>query len=190
MYNYYWARTSKNHLGLLNIRQGLDAAASYGICTKVLYDVQLNREGAATRPNRSARREAEKRKIAFDTVISSWAYEHFNNRNRINEWRNAIQQGAPVIMGFDLTNTYQNIPNTNNTHALPVNDAAFDGHAVTVVGYDDSHDCGSLGAGAFFVRDSRGTGFADRGYWWLPYELVETHLVVDSWTVLRLSEPN
>lgn len=65
MYNYYWARTSKNHLGLLNIRQGFDVAASYGICTKVLYDVQLNREGAATRPNRSARREAEKRKIAF-----------------------------------------------------------------------------------------------------------------------------
>lgn len=28
MYNYYWARTSRRSLGVLDIRQGLDAAAS------------------------------------------------------------------------------------------------------------------------------------------------------------------
>lgn len=157
MYNYYWARTSRRSLGVLDIRQGLDAAASYGICIKAFHDVQLDREGATTKPNQAAYKEAMKRRIAFDPAISSWSYEHFTNSNRIIGWRNAIQQGAPVIIGFDLTDAYKNIPYNGNTHILPVNDVAFDGHAVTVMGYDDGYDNGSLGSGAFFVRDSRGS---------------------------------
>lgn len=190
MYNYYRARLNPSSLGVLEIRQGLAAAASYGICIKKLHDVRLDRIGAITRPSPKADDEAKTRMIAFDPVVLTWAYEHFENNNRIDGWRNAIKQGAPVIMGFDLTRAYHNIPNTGNIHTRPENDVGTDGHAVTVMGYDDNHDNASFGCGAFFIRDSRGDGFADKGYWWLPYDLVETHLVVESWTVLRLTQNN
>lgn len=188
MYNYYRARQNPGSLGVLEIRQGLAAAASYGICIKTLHDVSLDRAGAITRPIPKADEEAKTRMIAFDSVVLTWAYERFENNNRIDGWRNAIRHGAPVIMGFDLTSAYKNIPHTENTHTRPENDVGTDGHAVTVMGYDNDHDNGSLGRGAFFIRDSRGDGFADKGYWWLPYDLVETHLIVDSWTVLSLTE--
>lgn len=190
MYNYYCARTYNDRLSALDIREGLDAAASYGICTKNLHNATIDRAGATVKPSQAADNDALRRRIAYDPASSSWAYEHFQNNNRVDDWRNSIQQGSPVIMGFELTDAYNNIPKTNNTHGLPVNSVSFDGHAVTIMGYDNEHDNGQIGAGAFFVRDSRGSGFADSGYWWLPYELVETHLVVDSWTVLSLTETN
>lgn len=190
MYNYYWARANRNRLSTLDIRQSLDAAGSYGICSKILHDMQLDRGGATIKPSQAADSEAITRRISFNPVISNWAYEHFENNNRIAGWRNAIQQKYPVIIGLYLTDAYENIPKTNYTHILPMNGPASDGHAVTVMGYDDVHDNGALDSGAFFVRDSRGDGFADKGYWWLPYVLVETHLIVDSWTVLGLTETN
>jgi hypothetical protein len=190
MFNYFWARTNQNSLSSLDIRQSLNAAGTYGICVRSLHDVPLDRVGASTKPSQAAEQEAIMRRIAFDPAISNWAYEHFDNRDRVSGWRNAIQYGAPVIMGFEVTSAYKNISNTGDTHFLPINDVASDGHAVTVMGYDDNHDNGSLGQGAFNIRDSRGIGFADKGYWWMPYQLVETHLVVDSWAVIKLNETN
>ena len=190
MYNFYWARSSQSTLSSLDIRQGLNAAATYGICVKALHDVSLDRAGAIIKPSYAADVDAMKRRIAFDPAIQNWEYEHFEIANRVACWRNAIQQGAPVIMGFDVTSAYKNIINTNNTHTVPVNDVASDKHAVTVMGYNDGHQNGSIADGAFLIRDSRGAGFADKGYWWLPYELVETHLVADSWTVIKLNENN
>lgn len=186
MYNYYWARTSPNNLGKLDIRQGLDAAAEYGICAANLHHVPLNKDGAMVRPSQIAINDGNKRKIAFNPVISSWEYQHFNNTNRVNSWKNAIQSGMPIIMGFFITEAYENIPFAQNIHSKPIG-LSTDGHAVTVMGYDDMHENNMPELGAFYIRDSRGNGFADQGYWWLPYSLVDTHLVVDSWTVLRLS---
>ena len=188
MYNYHLARPGSSRLSTLEIRDGLTAAALYGICTKALHDVELNREGANTTPSQAADDEAITRRIGPSLSASDWAYEHFESDNRIAHWRNAIQIGVPVIMGFYLTESYHNISINNNTHARPLNEVGSDGHAVTVMGYNDKHDNGALSPGAFYVRDSRGDDFGDKGYWWLPYELVKAHMIVDSWTVIDVTQ--
>jgi C1A family cysteine protease len=44
------------------------------------------------------------------------------------------------------------------------------GHAVVCVGYDDAKQ-------AFIVRNSWGTGWGDKGYFYMPYEFFKTQYV-------------
>ena len=178
MYNYYWARRDRRYLSELDIRQGMNAAITHGICRITFHNVPLNKEGALIRPNTEAIADGKTRCIKFNNHWLRWAYERFNNSGRVDAWRFALASGFPVVLGFDLTSAYDNIPDTNNTHAFPENEAAYGGHAVVAMGYDDQWQ-----NGAFYIRDSRGSQFGDNGYWWLPYELAESHLIIDSWTV-------
>jgi len=202
MYNYYQARDMKDRLSRLEILQGLKAAAKYGICTKELHDVSLDREKAKLRPNDDADRDAATRKITkIPTKLTptrlTWAYEKFHDGNRrVELWRNAIQIGIPIIMGFFLTNTYEEIRNNGCTHIRPENEQGSDGHAVTVMGYDDDynnqeHDGSLKKPGAFLIRDSVGDIFPNNnGCWWLPYELAESDLITESWAVISVTHSN
>jgi C1A family cysteine protease len=63
-------------------------------------------------------------------------------------------------------------------------DSVSVGHAVTVVGYDDTLRIRS-DKGALLVRDSLGRGWGEDGYGWLPYAYVRQRLAVDAWTLLK-----
>lgn len=191
MYNYYRARNKHNRLNRLEIRQALDAASEFGICTKSLHNVSLDKEGASKPPSKKADSNALKRSIAI-SPYSTWSYEHFENSDRVDLWRNAIQIGIPVIMGFSMTKSYDEIPHRNNTHIRPKDEKETGGHAVTVMGYDDNynnheHDESLSKPGAFLIRDSVGNIYpGNNGCWWLPYELVKSHLVTDSWAIISV----
>lgn len=197
MYNYYQARDKKDRLSGLGILQGLNAAARYGICTRELHDVSLDRDGANKIPDDAADEDARNRKITLGPHLR-WSYEQFEDSNRVKLWRNALQCGIPVIMGFFVTNAYKKIPETGNTHIRPEREQASDGHAVTVMGYNDLHnnqinDPSLTETGAFLIRDSVGNEFPDNnGCWWLPYELAKfssasSSLVNESWAVIDVS---
>lgn len=198
MYNYYQARNKKDRLSRLEILEGLNAAARFGICTRELHDVSLDRDGASKIPDVAADSDAKNRKITLSPYLR-WSYEQFEHSNRFKHWRNALQCGIPIIMGFFLTNAYKKIPETGNTHIRPVEEQGSDGHAVTVMGYNDLHnnqiiDPSLKEMGAFLIRDSVGDIFANRGYWWLPYELARfssaSSLINDSWAVIDVSQSN
>jgi C1A family cysteine protease len=63
-------------------------------------------------------------------------------------------------------------------------DSVLFGHAVTVVGFDDTLQIRS-DKGALLVRNSLGRGWGDDGYGWLPYSYVRERLAVDAWTLLN-----
>ncbi len=51
------------------------------------------------------------------------------------------------------------------------------GHAVLMVGYDDSKHC-------WLVRNSWGEQWGEEGYFWMPYEYaLHADLAADFWTV-------
>ena len=61
------------------------------------------------------------------------------------------------------------------------NEPSIGGHAVVAVGYDDAKK-------RLIMRNSWGTGWGDRGYFYLPYEYITTpNLAADFWTI-RLVE--
>jgi C1A family cysteine protease len=63
-------------------------------------------------------------------------------------------------------------------------DSVSFGHAVAVVGYDDTVRIRS-DKGALLVRNSLGRGWGYDGYGWLPYSYVQRRLAVDAWTLLK-----
>lgn len=187
MYNYYRARNYLDRLSSIDIRTGLDAAAAWGICRRDLHNVALDRNGALSVPSADADADADTRKIGYDPGAQSSAYERFGNGNRTDDWKNALRNGAPVIVGLFITDAYSSIQYTSNIHMSPSNSTSETGHAVTIMGFDDNKECNNLQNGAFFVRDSQGGGFAEKGYWWMPYDLVDSHFIFDSWTVHALA---
>lgn len=69
------------------------------------------------------------------------------------------------------------------------------GHAIAVVGYDDSLKItntisNAQTVGAFLIRNSWGTGWGDKGYGWLPYEYVLKGLALDVWSLLAANWVN
>ncbi len=49
----------------------------------------------------------------------------------------------------------------------------WEGHGMLIVGYDDAGYGKYGGAGAFKVRNSWGPGWGDKGYWYLPYSVID-----------------
>lgn len=61
-------------------------------------------------------------------------------------------------------------------------DGILGGQAAMAVGYDDKRRVRSH-RGAFLILNSRGTGWGDPGFGWLPYAYLREHLAMDFWTL-------
>jgi C1A family cysteine protease len=94
-----------------------------------------------------------------------------------------LAAGLPSVFGFSVVSSVSGDP----AIAYPTcSDSVQGGHAVLVVGYDDSYRIRST-KGALLIHNSWGTGWGDGGYGWLPYAYLEQQLAVDCWTMLKPS---
>jgi C1A family cysteine protease len=93
-----------------------------------------------------------------------------------------LASGHPSMFGFTVYNSIWDaedgmIPYPSSS------DRVAGGHAVVVVGYDDSVKIGSK-KGALLIRNSWGKDWGDKGYGYLPYAYVEDGLADDFWSVI------
>jgi len=85
-----------------------------------------------------------------------------------------IQKGHPVIFGMMISPAFSNYWNNKSTFREgPIRENS--GHAMVIVGYDDSRQ-------AFKVLNSWGRDFADNGFVWIDYTTFFTHLQ-DAWVI-------
>lgn len=101
-------------------------------------------------------------------------------RNRHIAARRAISQGHPVVIGMlataslmeDMDGRSDFTPTTRELDALYEQEHACagcalrGGHAVTVIGYDDTRDGGS-----FEIINSWGSEWGEDGYFWMSYDV-------------------
>lgn len=70
-------------------------------------------------------------------------------------------------------------------------DKAVGGHAIVIVGYDDSRvianisEGGMQTTGAFLIQNSWSDKWGDKGFGWVPYDYVTVGQWVDWWLLLR-----
>jgi len=88
-----------------------------------------------------------------------------------------LSKNIPLMCGFVCYSSlysaqYGVIPTPTNA------DTVIGGHAVTLVGYDDSRSLLKL-------RNSWGTSWGQNGYGWIPYSFVQNGLLFDIWGVLK-----
>lgn len=103
-----------------------------------------------------------------------------------------LAAGLPAMFGFTVYNSYTQA-SVANKGAIPyptVGEKVVGGHAVMVVGFNDTLKIKNANAGAaattgaLLIRNSWGTGWGDGGYGWLPYDYVLKGLAADWWALI------
>jgi len=109
----------------------------------------------------------------------------------LNTIKNYLNAGYVSIIGFTVYNSYSQAAVTGKIPFPVATDKVVGGHAIAIVGYDDTmkiknaNKGGVETTGAFIIRNSWGTGWGQAGYGYLPYEYVNRGLAVDCWSMIK-----
>lgn len=128
-----------------------------------------------TRPSNNAIEDARRRTVTL--------YERVRN---IQGCINALANGLPVSIGFLVYSSFLN-QTVSRTGMMPYPNVAREsflgGHAVLLVGYNNN-------TRRFIARNSWGVGWGDRGYFYMPYGVIENSAMSsDFWVVRTVSNP-
>lgn len=151
------------------IRDGIKTVYTYGAPTESLWPYQTRL--LYNRPSTAAWTDAAKRKVTGYQRVQS-----------LNDIKVALSAGNPVVIGFTVYESFEGNAN-NTTGMMPFPNTGTEqilgGHAVAVVGYNDN-----LNGGRLICRNSWGTSWGDRGYFYMPYQVITTPgMASDFWMI-------
>ncbi len=152
------------------VAHALDLMQKQGVA--LLTDFPYDENSCSAVPSQSVRGKA----AAFRIKGFSRLWGNFGRNNHVSA-RRALANGNPVVIGMQVgdgfmrhsgSGTWQ--PSSAERNGLrnvrqAQRDGVLGGHAMTVIGYDDTRD-----GGAFEVVNSWGTSWGNNGFFWLSYE--------------------
>ncbi|NJE45949.1 PEGA domain-containing protein [Thermococcus sp. GR7] len=95
------------------------------------------------------------------------------NSTQFNYLKGLLAYGYIAYTGINVYGEFYGFNSTNNIYALNQNRRNYEGgHAVTIVGYDDTKQTPD-GQGAFLLLNSWGEDWGDKGYFWLTYQAAQ-----------------
>jgi C1A family cysteine protease len=175
LFIYYYERLI---LGTVNydsgayIRDGIKATNHYGASLEKYwpYDIRKFRQ----QPIKEAKNDALNRKVT--------RYERIADFNGCID---ALSNGYPVIIGFHVYTSFMSntvartgnmpYPNTRRERLLG-------GHAVLLVGYDKNKK-------VFIARNSWGTNWGIKGYFYMPFNVINPTMSSDYWIIKSVNNP-
>ena len=95
-----------------------------------------------------------------------------------NDMKHCLMMGKPIVIGFDVYDSFESQQVAQNGIVpMPVSgEQMLGGHCVMIVGCSDSN-------GWWICRNSWGTSWGDKGYFYMPYAyLTDPNLASDFWT--------
>jgi C1A family cysteine protease len=176
LFIYYQERLLEGTIGSDNgayIRDGIKSCYTWGAPLETLAPYNISQ--FAVKPSVAAYADAANRKVTGYQRCADFATV-----------KNAVAAGNPVIIGFMVYSSFESA-SVAATGIMPYPNVAREqllgGHAVCIVGYDDSKSW-------FIVRNSWGTGWGDRGYFYMPYQVIQnTAMSSDFWTISGVHNP-
>lgn len=149
-----------------NIRDGIKSIADLGVCVESLCKYDITK--FTKKPTNTAYKRALSRKISSYRRLST-----------IDDMINCIASGSPFVFGFTVYQSFETraVASTGVMTMPATNDPILGGHAVTAVGYDKTKRLVK-------VRNSWGTGWGDKGYFYMPFDYISNpELASDFWTI-------
>ena len=176
LFIYYYERLM---LGTVNydsgayIRDGIKATNHYGASLESYWPYDIKK--FKNEPVTEAKNDALKRKVT--------RYERVTNFNGCID---ALSNGFPVVMGFHVYSSFMTsaVAKTGNMpYPNTKRERLLGGHAVLLVGYNKTRK-------VFIARNSWGTGWGDRGYFYMPFNVVtNTSMSSDYWVIKSVNNP-
>lgn len=153
------------------IRDGIKVTYTKGAPLESLWPYNIRKW--ATKPTTAAYTDALKRKVT--------GYQRCVNFTAV---KNALALGNPVVIGFDVYESFETIgSNGIMTYPNLASEQLLGGHAVLLVGYNDDTQ-------RFIARNSWGTSWGDKGYFYMPYQVIQNSgMSSDFWVISAVKNP-
>jgi len=172
LFIYYNERLMEGDVGQDNgaqIRDGITSIASNGVCNENLWP--YNPSQFAVKPSAAAYSDAAKHK----------ALKFYTLNIDLTDVKQALAQGYPIVAGIMVFESFESdyVAQTGNVPMPNSSEQPLGGHAVMIVGYDDS-------AQHLIMRNSWGAEWGMAGYFMLPYGYLNNGLMTDLWVVTAI----
>ena len=125
---------------------------------------------------------------AYKDAVHDEINNYFTVDQTLNELKLCLFEGYPIVFGASIFNEFESdaIAKTGIVPMPTNNSISAGGHAILIVGYDDSTQ-------RFKVLNSWSDQWGDKGYCYFPYEYItNTELCSDFWTIRSVlpDDPN
>jgi len=143
----------------------LSLLKSQGVCVYNL--MPYTDQSCSAMPDASQKSNAANYKI--QTAYNIPSYD-------INAIKYALSLKKPVMIAIMVDNLFESGGNANHIWT-PNTGSSIGGHAITIIGYDDSKQ-------AFYVQNQWGANWGDHGFIWIAYNMFNlTNKVVEAHTI-------
>lgn len=148
-------------------RDGIKSVSKQGVCPETMWPYVTN--------------EFSKKPFAncYATALQNKAVSYQRVSQQLQQMKGCLAEGFPFVAGFTAYASFesQQVAQTGVVSMPAKGEDVVGGHAVLVVGYDDSK-------AVWIVRNSWGPGWGTNGYFTMPYAyLTNTDLADDLWTI-------
>jgi len=153
------------------LTDGIASLKKYGICNEALYPYNIEKFSQAPIPR--CYQEAKHHRVVNAN----------NVKQDINIIKNWLNIGYPIVVAIEVFDEFES-QQVAKTGVVPMPTATSNcqgGHAILVVGYDDSKHW-------WICRNSWGKDWGDNGYFYLPYHyLLDSSMSSDMWVIRSLT---
>ena len=176
LFLYYNERMIEGHIPDdtgATLYDGVACLKKYGLCPEWEYPYIVS--NFANKPSQKCYTDALINRVAIATNIPQTAAS----------MKASLNAGYPFVIGFLVYPSFESAQ-VAATGIVPMpgsSEPILGGHAVLVVGYNEAKQW-------WIVRNSWGTGWGDRGYFYVPYAyFLNSRLSSDLWNISSVTKP-
>jgi len=174
LFIYYNERAMEGDVntdGGAQIRDGFKSIAQQGVCSELEWPYDPSR--FAVKPMSGCYTDA-----LLHRALSYYAVPQTDT-----DIKGCLADGFGIVFGFTVYESFESA-GVAATGIMPMpgpNEGVVGGHAVVAIGYDELRQ-------NFLIRNSWGTGWGMKGYFWMPYAyLLDGGLCSDFWSVRKMA---
>jgi C1A family cysteine protease len=172
LFIYYNERNLEGHVSEdsgAEIHDGIQVIHSLGVCSEI--DWPYNIDKFKDKPTDNC----------YNVALSHKTIDYRAISQKLDQLKSALIEGFPVVFGFNVYESFES-DEVAKTGIMPIpksDEKLLGGHAVALVGFDNSKK-------VFIVRNSWGSGWGDKGYFYMPYEFIlNPNMSSDFWTITK-----